>query len=75
LIEQEGHLLATLVELALRPPLHWAGARHWVLTGIDAQLELQPPAVRGQAGGRAGKHVIVLGEERGGVGGVAISRR
>jgi hypothetical protein len=53
LIEQEGHLRATLVELALRPPLHRAGARHWVPTGIDAQLELRP-AVRGQAGGSAG---------------------
>jgi hypothetical protein len=30
LVEQEGHLFASFVELALRPALHRPRARHWL---------------------------------------------
>ena len=36
LVEQEGHLLAALVELALRPALHRPRARHRIHTRLDS---------------------------------------
>ena len=34
--EQEGHLPATFVELALRPPLHRPRARHGMRASVDS---------------------------------------
>ena len=63
LVEQEGHLFASFVELALRPALHLPRARHWVRTWLDAQFERRAVVGR-KARRRAGKDLTLLGGQR-----------
>ena len=76
LVEKECHLLAALVELALRPALHRPGAWHGMRAGVDAELERRA-AVRRQTGWGAGEpeDVAVVGGQRGEVWGVSVIRR
>ena len=55
LVEQEGHLLAPLVELTMQPQLHLQTALHVMSTCFDAELE-------GQAAVRLGAWLSNVGE-------------